>query len=301
MGTLVRGSVKDSTNKQYDSRLRTLGKFLSSVRHVDDTEVKSCSKLEYVNFLFNWKEQKMGPANGTAAALLQLHRMEGIPSFLEETDVKKAIKGAGTSCKKVDKGLLNPYMIGEFLSFIAECELADLGGTCFWCENDVHIRERLQLAVRAIVELPLRPGNLKDLQMTDASAQDGIPLIYIDALKTAPNGGQELATWEGFRILIEAQGLSPNAFLFPRCAQTHLAAALRKAEQWFLWPEGLVYAPHCLRHACMTKKTEMITQAVTKAVAGISAPTFKTVYTKPRPDHPTNGRATWLLLCVSRG
>ena len=108
MGTLVRGSVKDSTNKQYDSRLRTLGKFLSSVRHVDDTEVKSCSKLEYVNFLFNWKEQKMGPANGTAAALLQLHRMEGIPSFLEETDVKKAIKGAGTSCKKSTKGCLTP-------------------------------------------------------------------------------------------------------------------------------------------------------------------------------------------------
>lgn len=282
MGQLVRGSVKDSTNKQYDSRLRTLRKFLVSVRNEDDGEVKSCTKLEYINFLFNWKLQKMGPANGTAAALLQLHRMEGIqPSYVEDTDIKKAIKGAGSSCKKVDKGLLNPFMIAEFILFLAECSLADLGGSCWWCKHDPHVRKRLQLAVRAMVELPIRPGNLKDMQMTDATAQGGVPLIYIDALKTAPNGGQELATWEGLGILVEAQGLSKNAFLFPRCAQAHLASALRKAEQWFLWPEGLAYAPHCLRHACMTDKAAIISEAVTKVVAGISAATYKGVYTKP--------------------
>ena len=282
MGALVRGSVKASTNKQYDSRLRTLAKFLCTVRNVEEVETKSCSKLEYVNFLHNWKLQKMGPANGTSAALLQQHRMEGIqPSFLEDMDMKKAIKGAGTSCKKVDKGLMNPYMISEFISFLGECDHADLGGPCRWCKDDHYIRERLQLAVRAMVELPVRPGNLKDMQMTDASAPNGVPLLYVDALKTAPNGGQELATWEGLKILIEAQGLSSNAFLFPKCAQAHLASALRKAEQWFVWPEGLVYAPHCLRHACMTEKASLIAQAVTKVVAGISAPTFKRVYTKP--------------------
>ena len=282
MGQLVRGSVKESTNTQYDSRLRTLGKFLSSVRGVEDIELKSCTKLEYVNFLFNWKEQKMGPANGTAAALLQLHRMEGIhPSYVEDTDIKKAIKGAGSSCKKIDKGLLNPFMLNEFIVFLAECDIADLGGLCWWCENDPHIRERLQLGVRAMVELPIRPGNFKDMQMTDATVQGGVPLIYIDALKTAPNGGQEVATWEGLSILVEAQRLSPNAFLFPRCAQKHLASALRKAEQWFLWPEGLAYSPHCFRHACMNEKAEIIAEAVTKVVAGISSATYKGVYTKP--------------------
>ena len=58
MGQLVRGSVKDSTNKQYDSRLRTLQKFLVSVRNEDDGESGDGANHEKTPMFFGSKSPR---------------------------------------------------------------------------------------------------------------------------------------------------------------------------------------------------------------------------------------------------
>jgi len=286
MTFLIRASVLPQSNYQYDSRLNTLGRWLCVRRGVALVEPASITELEWLNFLVSWKQQGMGPVNGTAAALIQRQRMFGMSySFLERPDIKKAMKGA-QRCKHVDKGVLNNYMLDQLSELILYMvEMAPLGIPCRCCSGEAtgftKLRQRLELALRVMVEIPLRPDNLKDLQMTNLSF-DGVSwILFIKHHKLYPEGGYEVVSPAGVQLLLRAQQLSDNEWLFDKCSMTHLAALLRVAEVFFGWPEGLVYSPHCLRHTGMTKKRQEIYNATVHYVAGISAGTFHGTYTVP--------------------
>jgi len=286
MTFLIRSSVLPQSNYQYDSRLNTLGRWLCVRRGVAMVEPATTTELEWLNFLVTWKQQGMGPTNGTAAALIQRQRMFGyVPSFLEKPEIKKANKGAAR-CKAVDKGVLNPFMVEELINLILYLvDLAPLGLPCRTCRGEqsgfTKLRQRLELAIRVMIEIPLRPDNLKDLQMTNLTFDGVAWLLFVRHHKLHPEGGYEFASLQGVHLLLRAQDLSDNEWLFDKCTMTHLAALLRVAEGYFGWPEGLVYTPHCLRHTGMTEKRKAIEDATTRYVSGITASTFRGSYTVP--------------------
>ena len=90
---LIRGSVKPQTNRQYDSRLRVLSKYLAFIRGGEDPDVVGCTEDEFVMFLFNWMSQGGGNAEGFRSAVLARHRQELVgSSFLMKAEIENAHK-----------------------------------------------------------------------------------------------------------------------------------------------------------------------------------------------------------------
>jgi len=285
LGMLVRSSVKDSSNAQYDSRLRTLEKFLRAFRGSDFADAITCSKIEYVLFLANWREQGMGPARGTHCALLQLHRRFDVsPSFLDSRLMWKCTDGAGTNYKRSFKGVLTSEEQEQFDIFLDTCAACD--DTCGSCHGKPALRRRIRLGYKLLKQLPIRPGNLKDFEIAHFELQPGeeIGRVFVKNWKTSRDGAWIPLPRDVLRSALEAYDLSDNVFLFPRCIDKHLTAALREAELVFEWPEGLVYTVHCVRHTCMTNADEAVkgvTEAAKKALSGISTGVFDGTYALP--------------------
>ena len=285
LGMLVRSSVKDSSNAQYDSRLRTLEKFLRAIRGCDFVDAITCSKIEYVLFLANWREQGMGPARGTHCALLQLHRRYDVsPSFLDSKLMWKCTDGAGTNYKRSFKGVLTEGEQEQFNTFLGVCTTLD--DCCGSCQGKPALRRRIQIGFNLLKKLPIRPGNLKDFQVVHFELHPGeeIGRVFVVNWKTSRDGKWLPLPRDVLALALEAYDISDNVFLFPRCIDKHLTAALREAEMVFEWPEGLVYTVHCVRHTCMTNADEAVkevTLAAKRALSGISPGVFDGTYTLP--------------------
>jgi len=282
---LVRASVKESTNAEYDSRLRTLEKFLRSYRNSEFADAATCSHKEWIQFLVNWRMQGMGPANGTHSALLQLHRrLQLLPSFLDGKLAWKLTKGAGSAHTKVDKGCLSKEMQTELLQFM-ESECVSLSDTCACCEREPQVRQRIKLGAALMLLLNIRPGNLKDFQIHDFTFPNGAEVgsVFVKNWKTTNDGATFPLTLKVLELALQAFELSGNDYLFPRCIARHLTDCLREAESVFGWPEGLVYTVHCLRHSGMENANDFVKEAVAavkKAVTRVTGSTFDG-YTKP--------------------
>jgi len=285
LGMLIRSSVKDSSNATYDSRLRTLEKFLRAFRKSDFVDAITCSKIEYVLFLANWREQGMGPARGVHSALLQLHRRFDVtPSFLDSKLMWKCTNGAGTNYKRSYKGVLSPEEQRQFGLFIDKCSTLD--DNCGSCKGHSSIRRRIRLAYELMLLLPIRPGNLKDFQIVHFDLKPGeeIGRVFVVNWKTGADGQWLPLPKAALALALEAYGLSDNIYLFPRCADKHLTAVLREAELVLEWPEGLVYTVHCLRHCGMQNAEEAVkevTQAAKKALCRVSPGVFDGTYGLP--------------------
>ena len=282
---LMRSSVKDSTNAQYDSRLRTLEKFLRSFRKCDFVDAVTCSKIEYVMFLANWREQGMGPARGTHCALLQLHRRFDItPSFLESRLMWKCTDGAGTNYDRSFKGVLTPEEQRQFGAFLGAC--GALQDCCGSCQSKPALRRRVRIAYELMLLLPIRPGNLKDFQIEHFELQPGEELgrVFVENCKTAKDGAWIPLPKAALVLALEAYDLSDNVYLFPRCVDKHLTEALREAEMVFKWPEGLVYTSHCVRHTGMQNTDDAVkevTRAARKALCRVSTGVYEGTYGLP--------------------
>ena len=103
---LLRGKVKPQSNVQYDSRLRTLIRYLVATRPDRNGDLLLTSKEEFFSFLLNWLHQKRGPARPTLSAFKQFHEMHGLSkdvSFLWHNDTKNAVEGAGKDHVKVPR------------------------------------------------------------------------------------------------------------------------------------------------------------------------------------------------------
>ena len=279
---LVGSSVVDASSFQYNSRLRTLGRFMLKVRNLvpcTNQELipiaATCTEGEFLKFLFNWKRQRKGPANAFRAALLREHRMAGeIPSFLDRKDMKKATAGAGSNAVKTDKGVLDEDMNVQFQDLCLHGDAEDLGITCPSCRNvnpDV-MRQLMQCAHEIMINATVRPGNLKDLRFADLLKYGERYVVNVLNPKVAGENrvwGNE-AVVSAFR---KSKGLSRNSYLFPRCITKHLTLALRAAEELYDWVQGLVFAAHCLRHTCMNRKVQALMDAERAMELGVTVST----------------------------
>ena len=284
LSTLVRGSVKDSSNAQYDSRLRTLEKFLRHSRNREFVDALSCTKQEWILYMANWLHQGMGPANGVHSALLQLHqRYDMVPSFLEGKMMWKVTKGASSNFKRINKGCLSTDQQEDFSRFIWTC--ASLDDECKSCRGQPNVRRRTAIAFNVMKDLPIRPDNLQGFEISNCAFQAGamVGQVFVKDWKTS-TCGEWLPLAPGvLRLMLEAYELSGNVFLFPKCVSKHLTDALREAEGVFDWERGLVYTAHCVRHSCMANADPFIKRAMTAvklAVARVSAKTYDG-YTTP--------------------
>ena len=283
---LMKASVRPQTRKQYDSRLRVLQKYLEHVRACPVDEIESCTEEEFIGFLYNWLLQKKASAEGVRSALLQEHRKHGITSFLVKADVKKMVRGAGSSGEHRQKGVLGGDRV-EVLKELIRSDWGRMALACNTCEKVLPwsgICDALCHALDLMVTAPIRPGNLKDFLVEHLSQEATVWYLWVAHLKTAKHGERggtievDLAAALTFRA---AEEDAIRGFLFPRCAQKHLGVALRKAQDLYAWEEDLVFTPHCLRNSMMVGKKQKVEKAVGALMCGVTAPTYAG-YTKPR-------------------
>jgi len=275
MGQLVGGHLAASSVGTYDSRLRTLTRFLKSYRGSETVHPVDCSHEEFIQFLVNWKRQGMGPAKGVHAALiLEMRKLGADHTFLTLRSVRLAVKGASAQHVPSEKGIVDSVMMSEWEAATLQLPKESIGwGTCKTCGDTAlypsmsktKLKQLVVLAGRLSKECALRGANLKDLQRSDDHGN------VVHVLKPKRQQQKWLIFSQQARdIFYTALSLSHNEFLFPRCIAHHLDLALRWAEYLYEWPPGLVFSPHCLRHTHMEQKGKEIEMKVKEFVFGIS-------------------------------
>lgn len=288
---LIRGSVKPQTNRQYDSRLRVLSKFLAFTRGGEDPDVVGCTEDEFVMFLFNWMSQGGGNAEGFRSALLARHRQELVgASFLMKAEIKKMVKGAGSRGEKRQKGVVSEDQ-GEDLKALIRSDWGKITLACNTCNAALpwdYVGESTCYALDFMVVAPVRPGNLKDFRVEHLRRYGEIWQLWVEHLKTA--GVAEVGGWIEIELAaaLVFQAAAEDAvrgFLFPRCVAKHLDEALRRAQEVYGWAPQLVYSPHCLRHTMMMTKKVKVVEAVTAIMTGVSKRTLG-IYTAARDVGP---------------
>ena len=283
---LVLGSVAESSQPQYRSRLNTLTDFLRTWRQDPDPDVVTTTEDEFMCFLKSWKTQGLGDPEETRSALLQLQRAMKVDAWAASKTVMKAVVGA-TGVRGPDKLVLDDDMISDYESFIMNAEL-ELLGPCRDCRmllDTIEGREVLVWANRLMQEVGIRLCNLLDLLDSHLNAQRGE--LYIPRLKQAGGGPGFLpCSAEGQEVIAKVQELAGDrrrGYLFPKCVQKHLNASLREAGTVFGWEPGLVHTAYCLRHTGMRQKKKRV-EAELQAVANEKAVTVQTASHYSRPN-----------------
>ena len=150
----------------------------------------------------------------------------------------------------MDKGVLDASMISQWEKLVLACDDVDIdcGAACGTCRaNEVtYLRQQMLLAVRLMLEAPIRPGDLRNLRFVDLLQLDILQLNIFDPKIEGHN--RVPCGSGGVVIFLEARGYTSREYVFPRCISKHLERSLRLAELMFEWVEGLVFTPHCLRH-----------------------------------------------------
>ena len=278
---LIGATIGDSSATTYDSRLRTLGRALKKLREDPEADPRSCTENEFVQFLWNWKKQGMGPARGISAALLLEQRKQGAQtSFLMSTLVKKLVKGAAANHTPMEKGVLDGGMVMQWRAATWDASKADLGIPCSTCTGmNVHtkrLRKWILLAGEFMKEVAVRPGNLRDVRDADLLGDGFLNILH----PKRQQQGRLIMSQRAIEIFKEALELSKNEFVFPKCIRHHLDLSLRWAECLYQWPQELVFSPHCLRHTHIegkareveTKLKELLTGITGRTIAGYAVP-----------------------------
>ena len=170
-----------STAKTYRGNLSALSDFVKSRRGESNVDLLTVVEDEFILFLYEWKQQGKGSAQGVWSSLLNLFRQNGVKkSFLDDDDVRKAVEGAAANFYPVNKGVVNETQNGMLNDFIEKCSEEKLGH-CTWCRaKDVKsLRKRIRLAKDFMRGVPIRPGNLKDLQKPDVMDHVSPPQVHV--------------------------------------------------------------------------------------------------------------------------
>jgi len=281
---LVGKRVKVSSSETYGACLRTIQRFLCKARAVSAADPVSCTEEEYLQLLWNWLRQGMGPAKGLRSALLREQRRQGVePSFLEKKIVKKATAAASSNATKTQTGVLDREMFRQWKAVLLKTPLCEFGVPCRTCKatmGGANMRERIALAGDFMRNVPVRPGNLQDLRSADDLWVKGLRACNVQRPKRDQQ--KQVSMSEKGRIIFKAAlAKSSDQYLFPKCVAIHLDASLRFAEELFDWPRGLVFSANCLRHSCMTKKIRKVEQARAERDTGVTYRVAKGTYARP--------------------
>ena len=284
---LIRGSVKPQTNRQYESRLRVLQKFLAFQRGTGDPDVVGCTEDEFVMFLYNWMNQGGGNAEGFRSALLARHRQElAGASFLTKSEIKKMVRGAGSRGARHQKGVLSDDQVEE-LKEIIRSDWGKIMLACNTCNSALpwdFIGDSTCYALEFMVVAPIRPGNLKDFRVEHLRRYGDTWQLWVEHLKTSgltATGGWVEIELPAALVFQAAAEDAVRGYLVPRCVAKHLDAALRHAQEIKGWAPALVFSPHCLRHTMMVSKKAKVVAAVSAIMSGVSERTLG-IYTAVR-------------------
>lgn len=275
---LVAASVKAQTMIQYDSRLRTLCRFLDAARKCTGSDVLACTKEEFFCFLHNWKLQKKGSAGPTRSALVKLHDIHGIvPSFLRDRDTVLAVEGAGRDCPRVDKAVLDSKQRDAFLDAVLHAPEKALGA-CTWCKKfgtPLHFRLRLQIEAEFLWEVPVRLTDAGHLKVMHFNEKAKPKCVFVEGLKTSHNGGHVIVNDDGWELFLAAAALTQNEWIFPKCGTQHLGAILQWCQAEFSWEPGLAWVAYSMRHTGMNAREKKVAAAVSELVHNVTRPVSK--------------------------
>ena len=273
--SLIAASVKPQSLNQYDSRLRTLARFLQAIRHGASNDVMSCTKEEFFNFLHNWKLQKKGSPEAVRSALLKQHDIHGIiPSYLRDKDTVLAVKGAGRDCPHVDKAILDPEQRNVFLDAILHAPEEALGrcNLCTSAGRDADFRLRLQIEAEFLWEVPIRLTDAGKLKINDFKGHGRPRCVFVEGLKTSPNGGDVIVNEDGWELFESATALTKNNWLFPKCGTHHLGALVQWCQAEYEWEPNLVWVAYSMRHTGMNKREKKVADAVSELIHNVTRP-----------------------------
>jgi len=283
---LIATSVKRQSMVQYDSRLRTLGKYLAATRPGGSADILSCTKEEFFSFLYNWKLQKKGPAGTTRSALVKQHDVHGIyPSFCRDRDTVLAVEGAGANCEHVDKAVLSPEQRDVFLDAVLYGPDEALG-SCALCKKNgcgADFRLRLQIEAEFLWEVPVRLTDAGHLKLNHFNDSKRPRWVFVEGLKTAPHGGNIIVNDDGWDLFEAGAALTTNDFLFPKCGAQHLGAIVQWCQVTHEWEDDLAWVAYTMRHTGMNKRERKVEEAVSELIHNVSRPVSKG-YSRPNSE-----------------
>jgi len=277
---LIEARYKEGSIRAYDSRMRTLSRYLRATKPEYDGDVMRCTKEEFFSFLMNWLSQKRGPARPTLSALKKVHTLNGLSpatSWAWDRDTKQVVEGAGANYVPVDKGVMSPDQFDDCDEELRNADATVLG-KCAWCKthHDPYLRERCSIAMDFLREVAVRGADMQHVQDSHLKRAEGhATMLYVPYLKTGEKtrGGDIVISGDGVMILEEAMKYSKNGYAFPKCVMIHLSHLLKHCSTKYGWDEGLLWTPHCERHSQFNSKEKVVADAMRTFINGVSAPT----------------------------
>ena len=291
---ILSASISTTSHGTYDAALNTLTKFLRVQRACDShhpLNPVTCTEDELTQFLVSLSQQKMAAPDTYRCALLHAQRVQGCDEFAAKKKFILACKGIRNNHVKSIKGVITLEQLQSLVISI-ENSTQYFIPTCTKCKhytkNDFNKRLSLWIQLQFLAQL--RPGELKTLETDDITkttqrTRNGKTVetnsLLFRCRKNEQGGGLYPIPDAVFHQLLISRDKN-GMFLVPRCADTHIGAALSRGATIFKWNKKLVWVAHALRHTVFTILENQIQTAVDEFVSNISSPVFRGTYTKPR-------------------
>lgn len=303
--SLVAASVGAGSTKTYRSAINTIRKFLGSLRNMGGhgPEVSSITPDEFTQFLSSCAVQKSASAKLYRSALLFEQHRCGVVPFCQERRFILAAKGACRGHVKSKKGIISPDQLEELCGLVRGAH-GSFTDNCKKCNFLAAASFNLLLSQAIYFQFwgQLRPGELESVHVNDLiftterqrsrpSSERSRPavlpasftvssLFFVHRKNEEDTGFYRIpdAAVGAFQAL--AAGKSPDSFIVPKCMDTHIGVALRKAAIELQWNPNVVWVAHALRHSAFSDLEAGVLGAVDGFVAQVCTSTLRGTYTK---------------------
>lgn len=262
-GKLVRRSIRGSTRKQYESRIRVMKRWLRArgLRHMTKPLV----------FLFfqDLHTQGVKSLSGFRAALLFRQKKDGDQEWAADADVIAASTPAQPNTSS-EKGVLTGRMFEDLLLFISKKKKPSF----------------LRLAVLLLFAARLRISELQKLKRGDIQPDSnaGSFVIFVRIDKRSGGGMHQkplVAERKIVEEIVREFNLLTGDFPFPKNIPVLIRDLLSEASSSLGWPEGLDWhATHVLRFSGSVALADHVAQQAAQFCAQQTTSTFRH-YSKP--------------------
>ena len=244
---LVNKSVRESTNKTYDSTLNAFARTLAALRKTQEpVSALTVTKDELVAIYSSMEEQGLGNAVAIRSALKKSSIANGSPlHFLDDADVMAATKAVKKTAKSkvLPCGTLTPEQVEALKALLRE-------------EKE----DELFYAVVVATEVRLRIGELQELYNGDATPdpETGINLVKLHMWKQGPVGEEGAnpepkmarASMEHVFAAIARRNFGAGNRMFSSGIDGRLRTNLPIWADKLEWSKEVRYTgPHVFRHA----------------------------------------------------
>ena len=268
---LYKKTVKNTTNKTYESHLKTMEKILAQMRKKRTADVLTITKDDLLELLVNLEEQGCGAGPGFVSALRKHALCLGAKiDHLQDPAVDAAAKAVWRSAKAAKKscGTLTAEQFEQLKAYLKDRGDDELFYACV-------------IAFRA----RLRIGELYLVTRKDMVVEDGFVFIRLREWKQGKDGvavnPDPKVVPSSLRAVIEAcaaRNFGSDGRLFGHDIDGRLRHALPEWAVALKWPDTLRWSgPHVFRHGgtqVLDQLAGKLGRVVLSIVAQQSLPTF---------------------------